>query len=102
MIEDVVMTEIKPEENAKETKDNSLYQEYRKALGNIEKAVPLKDTKTLSLYARLLNKFRRGFTDEDCQYICDNFLKSRFNFTTIPSMSNSVRVSTYIFIWWDL
>ena len=77
-MEDIVMTDINKDES-KETKDNTLYQEYRKAMINIERAITLIDSKTLYLYSRLLNKFRRGFTDEDCEYICDNFIRSKFN-----------------------
>lgn len=73
-------------EESKDLKDNSLYQDFRKALLNIEKAVPLKDTKTLSNYSKLLNKFRRGFNDEDVQYICDNFIKHKYSFSFTPSL----------------
>ncbi len=90
-MEDVVMTDINKEET-KEIKDNTLYQEYRKALVSIEKAITLKDTKTLYMYSRLLNKFRKGFTDEDCQFICDNFLRSKFPFSFIPSVDASLKV----------
>ena len=92
-MEDVIMSDIsKEEQQTKETKDHSLYQEYKKVLVNIEKAVTLKDTKTLYLCTRLLNKFRKGFTDEDCQFIVDNFLRARFAFAFIPNLDNKLRV----------
>jgi hypothetical protein len=94
-MEDIVMTDSNKEETVKETqaKENPLYQEYRKALVNIEKAITLKDTKTLYMYSKLLNKFRRGFTDEDCQFICDNFLRSKFHFNFVPSVEASQKVN---------
>jgi 26S proteasome regulatory subunit N3 len=89
MTEDVVMTDLTTKPG--ETVDNSLFQEYKKTLVNIEKAINLKDTKTLYLYFRLLNKFRRGFTDEDCSYLCDTFLRQKFSFSFIPSLDESKR-----------
>jgi hypothetical protein len=86
-MEDVIMTDA-TKEDIKETKDNSLVLEYRKALLSIEKAVPLKDSKTLSLYSRLLNKFRRGLSEEECQFIIDNFLRFKFPFSFIPSLES--------------
>jgi hypothetical protein len=94
-MEDVVMTDSNKEETTKEVqaaKENPLYQEYRKVLVNMEKAITLKDTKTLYMYSRLLNKFRRGFTDEDCQYIVDTFLRSKFDFSFIPVMDGGLKV----------
>lgn len=91
-MEDVVMTDVTKEEGLKESKDNTLYQEYRKMIVNLEKAISLKDTKTLYLYSRLLNKFRRGFTDEDCQFLIDNFMRNKFHFNFIPSFDQSQKV----------
>lgn len=91
-MEDIVMTEQTKDEGVKENKDNSLYQDYRRVIINLEKAISLKDTKTLYLYSRLLNKFRKGFTDEDCQYICDNYLRNKFPFSFIPSSDASQKV----------
>lgn len=98
-MEDVIMSDSTKEENQlKETKDNSLYQEYKKVLVNIEKAVTLKDTKTLYLCTRLLNKFRKGFTDEDCQFIVDNFLRTKFPFSFISNLEAKSKVTLYIII----
>jgi hypothetical protein len=92
-MEDVVMTDVAKEEIvAKETKDTSLYQDYRRLVINLEKAVSLKDTKTLYLYSRLLNKFRRGFTNEDIQYLCDNYLRSKYGFSMKSDLEASQKV----------
>jgi hypothetical protein len=95
MTEDIVMTDTK-EEIKQELKDLSLYQEYRKVILNIEKAVTLKDTKTLSLCTRLLNKFRKGFTDEDCQYLVEGYLRGNFHFNFIPSLNETSKVSIVV------
>ena len=89
------MTDANKEEGVKEvhSKENPLYQEYRKAMGSIEKATTLKDSKSLYMFSRLLNKFRRGFSDEDCQFLCDNFLRSKYHFSTIPVMDISNKVT---------
>jgi 26S proteasome regulatory subunit N3 len=97
-MEDVVMSDLttKEETLGKETsaKDTSpLHQDYKRVMMNLEKAVTLKDSKTLYLYSRLLNKFRRGFTEEDCQFLVDNFLRSKFNFSFIPSLDVKLRES---------
>lgn len=96
-MEDIVMTDSNKEETGKEAqsvekKENPLYQEFRKVLVNMEKAIILKDTKTLYMYSRLLNKFRKGFTDEDCQYIVDTFLRNKFDFSFIPVMEGGLKV----------
>ena len=94
-MEDVVMTDLTKEETTnKEIKDNSLYTEFRKTLGGLEKAITLKDSKSLNQYAKLLNKFRRGFSDEDCQFLCDNFLRSKFHFSFVPTLDATLKVNT--------
>jgi len=92
-MEDVVMTEGTKEE-VQAPKDSSLYQDYRKIMINLEKAITLKDSKTLLLYSRLLNKFRKGFTDEDCQFLCDTFLRERstVTFKVVPELNSSLKV----------
>ncbi len=79
----------------KDTQTATLYQEYRKIMTNLEKAISLKDSKTLQLYSRLLNKFRKGFTDEDCQYICDTYLRDKAPnaFTAIPNLNPTLTES---------
>jgi len=90
-MEDVIMSDINKEEQ--QTKDNSLYIDYKRVLLNIEKAVTLKDSKTLYLCTRLLNKFRKGFTDEDCQFIVENFLRVKFPFAFISNLESKSKVN---------
>jgi hypothetical protein len=87
-MEDVIMSDIK-EEN-KEIKENTVYQDYKKALLNIDKALTLKDNKTLYLYFRQLNKYRREFNDDDISYICDNFLRHKYHFRFISELTQKV------------
>jgi len=92
-MEDVVMTDVAKEEQlTKEVSQNPLYQEYKRVLIGLDKAVTLKDTKSLYLYSRLLNKFRRGFTDEDLQFICDTFFRQRYQFASVSSLDSSLKV----------
>ncbi len=92
-MEDVVMTDIAKEEGIiKETKDNSVYQDYRKIMINLEKAISLKDSKALLIYSRLINKFRKGFTDEDSQYLCDAFLRDKYLFKAVPELDSAIKV----------
>ena len=39
---------------------NPIYNEFKKCLISIQKSIPLKDLKTLSMTFRLINKFRRA------------------------------------------
>jgi 26S proteasome regulatory subunit N3 len=88
-MEDVVMTDVKQEE----TKENFLYQEYRKALVNIDKALSLKDTKALYLLFRQLNRYRKEFKDEDISYLVDNFIRQKYDIVPIPALDSSVKES---------
>lgn len=66
--------------------DLEIYQEYKKTLSNIEKALLLKDSKTLHFNYKLINKFRREFTDDDCSYITDILLREKFHFSFVPNL----------------
>ena len=82
-MEDVVMTDAVtvPKEQEKVEK-NPIYNEFKKCLISIQKSIPLKDLKTLSMTFRLINKFRRGFKDEDFAYLNEIYLKPHFVFTS--------------------
>jgi hypothetical protein len=85
-MEDVIMTEIK-EEN-KEI--SPIYSDYKKCIIAIDKALSLKDNKTLYLNFRQLNKFRKEFKDEDISYICDTILRQKYHFESIQQCNNKV------------
>ena len=82
------MTDLTKEDNSK--KDNSLYTEFKRILLNIDKAISLKDTKTMSLNYRLLNKFRKEFSDEDLSYLVDTFLRGKSTLSYVPLSTNKV------------
>jgi hypothetical protein len=88
-MEDVVMTDLTKEDSSK--KDLTLYSEFKRILLNIDKAISLKDTKAMSLNYRLLNKFRREFTDEDISYLVDTFLRSKNTFAHVSLTNQKVK-----------
>lgn len=71
--------------------ESEIYNDYKKTLSNIEKALQLKDSKTLHLNYKHLNKFRKGFSDEDCSFICDVLLREKYHFKFIPSIAADQR-----------
>lgn len=90
-MEDVVMTDSTNAQPATVTETTGIYLEYRKALQTIEKAIALKDTKTLNLIFKLLNKFRKGLQDNDLSYLCDLFLRDKFPFMFVPELDASTK-----------
>lgn len=91
-MEDVVMNDL-TKEDATKAKENPLYADYKKTLINLEKALNIKDTKTMALNFRQLNKFRKGFTDEDISYLVDNLLRHKALFTAVPSLQGAEKVN---------
>lgn len=96
-MEDVVMTDLsKTTEDPTSKKDNSnsnsLYSEFKRIFLNIDKAISLKDTKSMSLNYRLLNKFRRELSEEDISYLVDTFLKSKSTISYIQSLNDNQKV----------
>lgn len=90
MIEDVVMTDLTKEEPT--DKELIIYQDYKKALINIDKAINLKDTKTLYLQFRQMNKFRKGFKDQDFSFIADNLLRHKYPLKSIVNLDGTAKV----------
>jgi 26S proteasome regulatory subunit N3 len=86
-MEDVVMTDVKPEE----TKESPLYLDYKRSLVNIDKALGLKDNKALYLLFRQLNKYRREFKDEDISYLCDSVIRQRYDIKAVPAIDSGLR-----------
>jgi 26S proteasome regulatory subunit N3 len=82
----IVDEEVKTKVDCKQTtetekqEESEIYIDYKKTLANIEKALQLKDSKTLHLNYKQLNKFRKGFSESDCSYICDVLLREKYNF----------------------
>ena len=83
-MEDVIMTD-ENEKNAQDNKEkeNEIYTEFKKSLSLIDKSIILKDLKTLDINYRLINKFRRGFKNEDFAYLNEIYIKPLF---ILPSL----------------
>jgi len=89
IVDEEVKTNIETnntQEKKEQPQQPEIYQDYKRTLANIEKALQLKDTKTLHLNYKQLNKFRKGFTDEDSSFICDVLLREKFAFAFIGSV----------------
>jgi 26S proteasome regulatory subunit N3 len=54
------------------------------------KNVSLKDLKTLDIYYRLINKYRREFTDDDIAYLNSTFIKPRYDFKSYTNPPTTV------------
>ena len=76
---------------AEKTAESEIYNDYKKTVSNIEKALQLKDSKTLHLNYKQLNKFRKGFSDGDCSFICDVLLREKYHFKFIPNIAPEQR-----------
>ena len=115
-MEDVVMTDANEKSNQdNKEKENEIYTEFKKSLSLIDKSIILKDLKTLDINYRLINKFRRGFKNEDFAYLNEIYIKPLFilpslkydlslphNFTISPKAldktKNSPEIIGYIFL----
>ena len=64
-------------------KESEIYKEFKKSLSLIDKSIILKDLKTLNINYRLINKFRRGFKNEDFAYLNEIYIKPLF---ILPSL----------------
>ena len=115
-MEDVIMTDAN-EKNSQDNKEkeSEIYKEFKKSLSLIDKSIILKDLKTLDINYRLINKFRRGFKNEDFAYLNEIYIKPLFilpslkydlslphNFTISPKAldktKNSPEIIGYIFL----
>jgi 26S proteasome regulatory subunit N3 len=77
-----------PQDKTTQPNQSEIYQDYKRTLANIEKALQLKDTRTLHLNYKQINKFRKGFSDEDSSFICDVLLREKFAFSFIGSLQS--------------
>lgn len=95
MIEDVEMKDSnapKEEPKPQPALVNPVYNEYRKCLQNLEKAISLKDTKSLLFSYRQVNKFRKHLSDEDVSYLYDTLLRSTYDCQAVPPSEQSSKV----------
>ena len=85
MDKDVVMKDAEESAlNNQNKKENSdLYLEFKKSLNLIDKSILIKDLKSLDINYRLINKFRRGFKEEDFSYLYELYIKNLYVFSSI-------------------
>ena len=58
----------------------------------MEKALTIKDTKSLVLSYRQINKFRKHFSEDEISYLYDTLLRNSYNCQAIPQCEASVKV----------
>ena len=66
--------------------------DYKKCLMIMEKALSIKDTKSLVLNYRQINKFRKHFNEDEISYLYDTLLRNSFDCKVIPHCEASIKV----------
>ncbi len=82
MDKDVVMKDAE-DSNSNKKENSDLYLEFKKSLNLIDKSILIKDLKSLDINYRLINKFRRGFKEEDFSYLYELYIKNLYVFSSI-------------------
>ena len=59
---------------------------------NLEKAISIKDTKSLLLSYRQINKFRKHLNDEDISYLYDTLIRNTYNCPAISVSDPNTKV----------
>ena len=75
------------------TKPVDIYLEFLKTLDSIYNNVTVKDLKGLDNNYRLINKYRRGFKDDDFVYLNNTFIQPKYNFKTFSN--NSIKDNNF-------
>ena len=84
-MEDIEMKDANAIKEKEENIPSPIYKEFIQTLSSILKNVSLKDLKTLDIYYRLINKYRREFTDDDVAYLNNTFIKPRYDFKSFSN-----------------
>ncbi len=74
----------------------SILKEYKKTIVYIEKSLNIKDSKALLQNFRFINKFRRGFNEDDISFLTDVYLREKFPFKCIPTCETNIKVRILI------
>ena len=59
---------------------------------NLEKAISIKDTKSLLLSYRQINKFRKHLNDDDISYLYDTLLRNTYNCQAVAISDPNTKV----------
>jgi len=76
------------------TYPNNNLSEYKKTIQQIEKSLSIKDSKSLIQYFRYINRFRRGFNEDDISFLCDVYLRNKFHFKCISPCEAKIKVQS--------
>lgn len=79
-----------------QAKPSMIYSEYKKTILNIEKSLSIKDSKSLLQNFKQINRYRKGFNEDDISFICDVYLRAKYSFKAIPSCEQKIKVITIL------
>ena len=89
-MEDIEMKDANANKENEGKVTSQIYKDFIHTLSSILKNVSLKDLKTLDIYYRLINKYRREFTDDDITYLNNTFIKPRYDFKSYTNPPTTV------------
>ena len=89
-MEDIEMKDANANKENEGKVTSPIYKDFIHTLSSILKNVSLKDLKTLDIYYRLINKYRREFTDDDITYLNNTFIKPRYDFKSYTNPPTTV------------
>ena len=89
-MEDIEMKDANANKENEGKVASPIYKDFIHTLSSILKNVSLKDLKTLDIYYRLINKYRREFTDDDITYLNNTFIKPRYDFKSYTNPPTTV------------
>ena len=87
-MEDIEMKDANAAKEPEVKPPSPIYKEFIQTLLSIVKNVTMKDLKSLDINYRLINKYRREFSDNDFPYLNDTFIKPRFDFKYFSNISS--------------
>ena len=89
-MEDIEMKDANANKENEGKVTSPIYKDFIHTLSSVLKNVSLKDLKTLDIYYRLINKYRREFTDDDIAYLNSTFIKPRYDFKSYTNPPTTV------------
>lgn len=97
MIEEDTKMKLDPVENPEIKKEeiNPIYLEFKKALTQMEKSVSIKDAKTLGMFYKQVNKYRKKFNQDDQSFLADILISRRLPFRSINPINQSEKENLF-------
>ena len=87
-MEDIEMKDANALKEAQEKLPSPIYKEFIQTLLSILKNVSIKDLKSLDTNYRLINKYRREFSDSDFTFLNNTFIKPKYDFKYFSNLSS--------------